>query len=98
MEIQNAPCKGAIFRGKDMPGHAQHTAVSWAKISEPIEIPFGLCGLWTRVGPRQHVLHGVHIGATWQTSFNCPRAAVMRATLTTCSYYQQDAESACSGI
>jgi len=24
----------------------------------------GLFGLWTRVGPRKHVLHGVHIGAT----------------------------------
>jgi len=83
-----------------MPGLAQrHSAVSWAKMSEPIEMPFGL---WTRVGPRKHVLHGVHIGATWQTPFNCPRAAVMRAicqiTLTTCSYYQQDAVSECAGI
>jgi len=31
------------------------------KTAEPIEIPFEM---WTRVGPRKHVLYGVHIGAT----------------------------------
>jgi len=29
--------------------------VSPAKMAEPIEMPFGL---WTRVGPRNHVLDG----------------------------------------
>ena len=31
------------------------TAVSPTKTAEPIEMPFGL---WTRVGPRNHVLDG----------------------------------------
>jgi len=31
------------------------TLVSPAKMAEPIEMPFGL---WTRVGPRDHVLDG----------------------------------------
>jgi len=34
------------------------TIASRAKMAEPIEMPFGL---WTRVGPRNHVLDGVHI-------------------------------------
>jgi len=38
------------------------TAVSCAKMAEPIEMPFGL---WTRVGMRMHVLDGVHTGDTW---------------------------------
>jgi len=32
------------------------------KMAEPIEI---LLGLWTQVGPRKHVLGGVHTGTTW---------------------------------
>jgi len=35
--------------------------MSCAKAAEPIEMPFGI---WTRVGPRKHVLGGVHTGAT----------------------------------
>jgi len=38
-------------------------------MTEPIEMPFGL---WTQVGPRKHVLHGVHIGATWRIRLNRP--------------------------
>jgi len=39
-----------------MPGHAlRQSAVSCAKMAEPIKVPFGL---WTRVGPRNHV-HGI---------------------------------------
>jgi len=34
------------------------TVVSPAKTAEPIEMPFGL---WARVGPRNHVLDGVHM-------------------------------------
>jgi len=34
------------------------SAVSCAKMAEPIEMPFGL---WARRGPRNHVLDGVHI-------------------------------------
>ena len=34
------------------------TIVSHAKTAEPIEMPFGL---WSWVGPRNHVLYGVHI-------------------------------------
>jgi len=35
-----------------------HSAVICAKVAEPIEILFGL---WTRVGPRKHVLDGAQI-------------------------------------
>jgi len=43
-----------------MPGHARlHSAVSCAKMAEPIEMPFGLR---TQVGPRKQVLLG---GAQW---------------------------------
>ena len=52
--VQTAPCKDAIFRAKDMPRDARrHSAFSCAKMAELIEIPFGL---WTRVGPWNHVL------------------------------------------
>ena len=51
------------------------SAVTCAKTAEPIEIPFGL---WTRVGPRKHVLGGAHIGATWRIRSNRPCAAAMR--------------------
>jgi len=34
------------------------TVVNFAKPAEPIEMPFGL---WTRMGPRNHVLDGVQI-------------------------------------
>jgi len=44
------PCEEAIIRGKDMPAHARrYSAVSCAKMVEPIDMPFGL---WTRVGRR----------------------------------------------
>jgi len=55
----NPPCEGAVFMGKGMPAHAQwHTSVNCAKMTQPIAIPFGL---WTRVGPRKHVLDGAQI-------------------------------------
>ena len=44
-------------------------------MSEPIETPFGL---WTRVGLRNHVLGGVHTGATWRIPLNRPRVEAMR--------------------
>jgi len=41
--VQITPCEMAIFRGTDMPGHArQHSAVSYGKMAEPIEMQFGL--------------------------------------------------------
>ena len=40
-------CEGAIIREKDVPGHARrHSAVSCAKMAEPIDLLFGL---WTPV-------------------------------------------------
>ena len=45
-------------------------------MAEPIEMPFGM---WTWMGPRKHVLHGVHIGATWRIRLNRSRAAAMRS-------------------
>jgi len=69
-----------------MPWHPrQHSAVSCAKMAEPIEMLFGT---WTPVGPRKHVLGGVHTGATWQIPLNRPCVAAMlpfcEITLTTC--------------
>jgi len=49
MGVQVAPYESAV-RGKDMPNN---TAVSCARMAELIEMPFGL---WTLVGPRNHVL------------------------------------------
>ena len=40
------------FWGKVMP---DDTAVSCAKMAEPVKIAFGL---WTRVGPRKHMVDG----------------------------------------
>jgi len=36
--------------------------VSCAEMAEQIEMLFGI---WTRAGPRKHVLGGMHTGATW---------------------------------
>jgi len=36
----------------------RRSAVICAKTAEPIEMPFGL---WARMGPSNHVLHGVQI-------------------------------------
>jgi len=36
-----------------------------------------LFGMWTRVDPRHHVLHGVHIGATWRIRLNHPCTATV---------------------
>jgi len=55
--LDGAPDRRGNFRANDMPGHARrHSVVSCAKMAEPIEKP---CGLWTRIGPRKEVLHGV---------------------------------------
>jgi len=60
--------------------------VSPVKTAELIEMPFGM---WTRVGPRKHVLDGVHIVSTWLIRLGRPRVAAMRPfckiTLTMCS-------------
>jgi len=45
----------------------EHSAVNCAKMAELIEMPFGFR---IRVGPRKHVLGGVHTGATWRIQFN----------------------------
>jgi len=49
--------------------------VSGAKMAEPTEMAFGL---WTRMGPRKHELHGMHIGAIWRIRLNHPCAPAMR--------------------
>jgi len=54
------------------------TIVSLAETAEPFKIPFGM---WTRVGPWNHVLHGMHIGATWRIRLNHSCAAVMGVTV-----------------
>jgi len=69
------PSEGAIIKGKDMPGHARRqSAMSCAKMAEPIDFPFKL---WTWVGRgsttsvvfarfRQCHLMGGHLSATWR--------------------------------
>ena len=48
----DAPCKGAIIKGKDMLGHARrHSAVSCPKMAELIDLQFAL---WTWMGQRKH--------------------------------------------
>jgi len=84
--VEIGPCKGAIFEGKHMPTHGRrHSAVSCAKMAELIEMLFGL---WIQMDPRNHVLHGLHIGATWRIQLNRPCAAEIwtycQITLTTC--------------
>jgi len=54
------------------------TIVSLAETAEPFDIPFGM---WTRVGPRNHVLDGMHIDATWRIRLNHSCAAVMGVTV-----------------
>jgi len=44
------------------------------KMAKSTEMPFGL---WTPVGPRQHVLGEVHTGATWRLPLNHPCAVAM---------------------
>jgi len=84
--VQISPWEGAFIMGK---GAADSYAVSFVKKTvEPIEMPFGL---WTRVGLRKHVLHGVHTGSTWWIPLNRPSATAMQPfcqiTLTTCYYF-----------
>ena len=69
------PCEGAIFRGKDMPGHAgRHSAVSCPKMAEPIEMSFGLCS----GGSLEACVAWRHIGAIWRIRLYRPHAAAMR--------------------
>jgi len=42
---------------------------------QPIKMP---SGMWTRVGPRKHVLDGGLIGTTWRIRLNRPCAAAIR--------------------
>ena len=55
-------------------------------MAETIEMPFRV---WTRMGPRKHVLDGMHIGATWRIPMDRPCAAAVQPfvkllSLTTC--------------
>jgi len=48
----------------------------------------------SEMGPRKHVLGGVHIGATWQIPLNRPCAAAFcQVTLTTCFVIQPRSSS-----
>ena len=68
-----------------MSGHARrHSEVSCAKMAARIEMLFGL---WTRVGPRKHVLHGGahshNLANTIELSVCGGDAALRQVTLTT---------------
>jgi len=74
MEVQIPQCKAAISSGIGMAKIKVQgpSAVSCAKTAEPIKMSFQV---WTRVGPRKHVLDGVHVVATWRIRLNHVRAA-----------------------
>jgi len=96
----DSPCEGAIIRGKDMLEHARrHSDVSYAKMAEPIDLPFGL---WTRVGRRKHKFsrihqvapmcphgraHWCHLANTIKPSVCGGDAALCQITLTTCLHF-----------
>jgi len=87
------PNRGAIIRGKDMPGYARwHSAVSCTNMAEPIELPFAL---WTRVGRRKHKFsrirqvapmypHWHNLANTIEPSVCGGDAALCQITLTSC--------------
>ena len=54
---QDLPMRRGIFTGKGRPIVEYEDTVICAKTAEPIEISFVL---WARMGPRNHVLDGVH--------------------------------------
>ena len=63
--------------------NVKHTVASPAKTAEPIEVPFGM---WTRVGPRNHILDN---GAHWRYLANTIEPSVAmrpfcQITLITC--------------
>jgi len=73
------PCEGAIISEKDVPGHARwQSAVSCAKMAEPIDLRFGL---WTRVGRRKHKFNLIRqvapTGTSHRIRLNRPSAAAM---------------------
>jgi len=92
--------EGTIIRGKDMPVDARRrSAVSCTKMTQPIDLPFGL---WTRVGRRKHKFNRIHqvaplcppTRAHWRNLANTiepsvcgGHAALYQSTLTTCYYY-----------
>ena len=82
LDGSRSPCEEAIIRGKDMPGHERHSAVSCAKMAELIEMSFGL---WTCVGRRKHVVHGGH----WRNLANTNEPSVSGgdAALTVSNYF-----------
>jgi len=59
-------CEGGNYWGNDMPGHVQrHSAVSFAKMDEPIDLPFGL---WIRVGRRKRKFNRIRQVALTRSS------------------------------
>jgi len=55
-----------------------NTAVSCAKMAEPIDLPF-VCGLWLAEGSTSSIVFamGGHIAATWQIRLNRPSVVAM---------------------
>jgi len=53
------------------------STVSFAKMGEPIKMPFGL---WSQMGPKKDVLHGGAHRETWQIRLSRPYVAAMQRT------------------
>ena len=61
------PMRRGNFEGGEGTVHCKVqglSAVSCAKTAESLQMPFGM---WTSVGPRKHLLDGVHVSAAWRT-------------------------------
>jgi len=84
---QTTHAKGQLLGERTCWGMPDDSAVSCAKIAQPIYLPFTL---WTRIGQRKHKFNrtchvavhqyafmGGHIRATWRIRLNRPSSAVM---------------------
>jgi len=67
----------------------ERSAVTRAKMAEPVEMPFGM---WTRLGPRNHVFDGAHwrhLANTVEPSVFGSDAALYQITLTTTTHTER---------
>jgi len=68
--VQIPLCVEQFLGERTYPGMPDDTAVSCAKVTKPIEMPFAL---WTRLGRRKHMLYG---RAHWRNLVNTTEPSV----------------------
>jgi len=74
MDVHVHQWEGAILRGEG--AACRELCKKTAELIEMLVVM--LFGLWTRVGPRNHVFGGVYIGATWRVPLHRSCAAAMQ--------------------